>query len=162
MNENETVLMTWERKIMRKKWGKIYHNGYWRTNITQEIYKKVKQSLYWPWEALRIPRGWRSQISWQSIDAGGTVVSPRHRAPLFPRNYSWHSFLFPHPSVPTLGPTQLPVQWVQGVKWPGRDAGYPLHLIPMLKKEWRYVFPIPLVFAACSRANFTFSFTHFR
>ena len=32
---------------------------------------------------------------------------------------------FPHPSNPTLGPTQPPVQWVLGVIRPGRGTDYP-------------------------------------
>jgi len=32
------VLMTWERKILRKRYGL---NGYWRTKTNQEIYKRI-------------------------------------------------------------------------------------------------------------------------
>jgi hypothetical protein len=31
-NEMERVLMTWERKILRKIYGPTYENGYWRIN----------------------------------------------------------------------------------------------------------------------------------
>ena len=38
-------------------------------------------------------------------------------------------------SRPVLGPTQSPVQWVLGVKRPGREADNSSHLAP---REWRY------------------------
>jgi hypothetical protein len=50
--------------------------------------KKVKQFLYRPGQALRIPGGYGFQISRQSEHEGGTVVSPMHRPPLPPRKYS--------------------------------------------------------------------------
>ena len=61
----------------------------------QVIYKisKVKQSLYSPGQALRLPEGLVSQISKQSTHESGKVVSPAHRKPSRPRKYSWYSFL---------------------------------------------------------------------
>ena len=45
------------------------------------------------WRGLRVPRGWGSQVSWQSAHEGGKVVSLSHRLPLPPTKYSWYSFL---------------------------------------------------------------------
>jgi len=34
MNEMERVLMIWERDILRKAYGQMYENGYWRIKIS--------------------------------------------------------------------------------------------------------------------------------
>ena len=57
-----------EALTMRRPWPTISCN--------------VKQSLYRPGEALRVPAGWSSQISRQPANEGCRVVRPRHRPPL--------------------------------------------------------------------------------
>jgi hypothetical protein len=42
---------------------------------------------------------------------------------------------FSHTSIPALGPTEHPVQWVPGVKWPGRGADHPPPSSAEVKKE---------------------------
>jgi hypothetical protein len=60
---------------------------------TLKVKVKVKQSVYRPEEALTVPESSGSQISRQSAQEGGKVVSPTHRPPLPPRKHSWYSFL---------------------------------------------------------------------
>jgi len=52
---------------------------------------KVKESLLRPGQALRVPGGCGSQISRQSGDEGGRVVSPMNWPPLPPRIHMWYS-----------------------------------------------------------------------
>jgi len=77
----------------------------WMNNQTV----KVKQSRYRPWQALRVPGGWGSQISRQSAHEGGKIVSPTHRPPLLPRKYSWYSCLLQAESAPRA------IMWPEGL-----------------------------------------------
>jgi hypothetical protein len=61
--------------------------------LTEMSKVKIKQSNYVPGQAQRFPAGLGSQISRQSAHEGGKFVSPRHWPPLYPRKYSWFSFL---------------------------------------------------------------------
>jgi hypothetical protein len=41
-NKLERALMTWERKILRKKYGLAYERSYWRIKMDQEIYTQFQ------------------------------------------------------------------------------------------------------------------------
>jgi hypothetical protein len=56
-----------------------------KINLYEKVKEKVKQSHYSPWQALRVPVAWGSQISRQSAHEGGKVVSPTHRPPWLPQ-----------------------------------------------------------------------------
>jgi len=58
-----------------------------------ESKSEIKKSLYGPGQALKVPGGLGSQISRQSAQNGGKVVSRMHQPPLPTRKYSWHLFL---------------------------------------------------------------------
>jgi hypothetical protein len=61
---------------------------------------KVKQPVYWPVQALRLPEEWDFKISRQSVREGCKVVSPTHWPLLRSREHSWHSFLLEAKSNP--------------------------------------------------------------
>jgi hypothetical protein len=68
-------------------WGWSHCNHF--TQFTASVEKRnlvKKQFHYGPWQALRGPGGWGSQILRQSAHEGGKVVSPTHWPPLPPEN----------------------------------------------------------------------------
>jgi hypothetical protein len=71
------------------------------------------------------------------------------RVPGFDSRRGLGIFLFTTASRTALGPTQPPIKWVAGalslgVKRPGREANYSLHLVPRSKNEWSYTFTPPI------------------
>jgi hypothetical protein len=71
-------------------------------------------------------------------------------------------FLFTTASRPALGPTQPPIQWVPGMKLPGREVDHSYPFSAEVKNTWRYTSTLPYVFMAWClvkhRDNFTFNF----
>jgi hypothetical protein len=65
--------------------------------------KKVKQSHYRPWQALRVPGGWGSQILRHLAHEGSKVVSPTHQPPLPPGNVSVRGWVDPRAIVQPAG-----------------------------------------------------------
>jgi hypothetical protein len=49
-----------------------------------------------------------------------------------------------------LGPGQLPIQWLQGVKWPGREANHLLQSSDKVKNGYSYIFTLSYVCMKCS------------
>jgi hypothetical protein len=91
------------------------YNTTWFVFITETVCfsctvrKKGKAIIV---EALRVPGGWGSRISWQSAHEGGKVVSPRHWPPLPASKNSWYSYLLQAES--TTGPL---CGWQDYGKW---------------------------------------------
>jgi len=69
------------------------------TNSMHTVQVRGKAVTLQPWQALRVPEGWGSQISRQSAHKGGNVVS-YVLAAFTPRKYSWYLFLLEAESSP--------------------------------------------------------------
>jgi hypothetical protein len=74
-------------------------------------------------------------------------------------------FLFTTVSRMAMGLTQPPIQWVLGVKWPGREADHSPHLVPRsrmcgaIPPLLQYIF---MVWGLVKhRDNFTFNFYYY-
>jgi hypothetical protein len=65
-------------------------------------------------------------------------------------NFRWGQVIdiFATASRPALGPTQPPVQWLPGIKWPGREADQLPPSSSNVKYAWNYTFTYPCVLMA--------------
>ena len=67
---------------------------------------------------------------------------------------------FPHPSSPTLGPTQPPIKWLPGLSWGIKWPGVVLTTHPPSSAEVKERAELYLwAFVACYTVTFTFTFT---
>ena len=101
---------------------------------------KVKQSLYSPGQARKVPGGWDSQISRQSAHEGSIIVSPTHRPPLLTRKYSWYSLLLEVESIP--GPQ---CGWkdcvIEKFQWHHRESNLPPSSCEITQQKFKFLRP---------------------
>jgi hypothetical protein len=96
----------------------------------------VKQSLCGPGQAQWVPGGWGFQILRQSAHEGGEV-SLAHRPPLFPRKYSWYSFLLAVEMTP--GPQcGRKVNANEKFQWHHRESNPSFRVVAQCLDQLRY------------------------
>ena len=68
-------------------------------------------------------------------------------------------FSSPYPSGLTLGPPSLLfIQWVPGLKWPGREVDNSPQFSTEVENEWIYPSAPPICLYGADRDNYTFAF----
>ena len=131
--------------------------------IEPETFLIVAQHLKHCATAVRRPVMFVKLFHWQnSVTRDSSVgIATRYRLDCPGIEPLWGGRDTPHPSIPTLGPTQPPVQSVpdlpRGVRRPGRSFDHP-HLAPTLKKDYSSTPPL-WTFVTCYRVKFNFTFT---
>jgi len=108
MNESLLIKLRFallQTKVHYQQNGNVLWNNQIRSHFIPLIYSPTcldsllskKQFLYRSVQTQSVPESWGSQSSRQSTNEGDKVVSHTY-PPLYPRKYSWYSFLFHCPT----------------------------------------------------------------
>jgi len=96
-----------------------------------------------PGQALGVPGGWSSHISWQLAQESGKFVGPVHQLSLLPRKYSWYSFLLEAELTPrAIVQPEVLSQWQIPMTPSGIEPTTFQHVVQCLKKLHHHVLPI--------------------